>query len=318
VALRRQIGRRDALGALAGLALGAGVGVCAASQATAIRVGCGVADTTAEAYYATDEGFFARAGLNVAVTPYPSSGQVSTGVAGNALDIGVANTGNLADAIAHGAPFVVIAGAGLYSSKTPTGALCVAKNSPLRTAKDLEGKILAVPTLRDLTEVLCRSWIDRNGGDSTKVQIIEFPMAQMSAALERGNVAAALMAEPWLSSGLGKTTRIFSYAYNAIAPEFLVQLWFASRDFYHTNPDLVRRFSEAIYETARWANTHQAESAPILSKWSHADPATVEGMTRCRYATSLDPQLIDPVLAALYKYRAIDRPVSARALLAAT
>jgi NitT/TauT family transport system substrate-binding protein len=290
--------------------------VPAQAQTAALRVGCGVADTTAEAYYANDMSFFTKAGLDAQVTAYPSSGQVSTGVAGNALDVGVANTGLLADAIAHGAPFVVIAGGGMYSSKAPNGALCVAKSSALRTARDLEGRTVAVPTLRDLTEVLCRSWIDRNGGDSAKVKIIEFPMAQMSAALERGTVDAALMAEPWLSSGQAKTTRIFAYAYNAIAPEFVVQLWFASADFYHKNPVVIKRFVDAIYEAARWANAHQAESAPILSKWSHADLTTIEGMTRCRYATSLEPRLIDPVLAALYKYKAIDRLVTSQELLA--
>ncbi|HXP94309.1 MAG TPA: ABC transporter substrate-binding protein [Candidatus Binatia bacterium] len=281
-----------------------------------IRVGCGLADTTAEAYYAADVGFFTKAGLNVAVTPYPSSGQVMTGVAGNAIDVAVSNTGILADAIRHGAPFVVIAGGGLYSSKAPNGALCVAKNSPIKTAQDLDGKIIAVPTLKDLTEVICRSWIDQNGGDSSKARIIEFPMSQMSAALERGNVDAALLAEPWLSSGRKHNAQVLAYAYNAVAPQFVVQLWYASAEFYRNNTSLVKRFADVINETARWANTHQAESAPILARWSHADLTTIAGMTRCRYATGLDPKLIDPILTALYKYRTIDRPITAAELLA--
>src|SRR5215469_11623920 len=114
---------RSLAGAISASVLPAG----AQTPGPQIRVGSGLADTTAEAYYAADQGFFARAGLNVQVTPYPSSGQVMTGVAGNALDIAVSNTGLVADAIRHGAPFVVIAGGGMYSSKSPNGALCVAK-----------------------------------------------------------------------------------------------------------------------------------------------------------------------------------------------
>ncbi len=304
---------------LSSLAATAGTKALPARGETAsetIRVGCGLADTTAEAYYATDLGFFTKAGLNVAVTPYPSSGQVMTGVAANAVGVAVSNTGILADAIRHGAPFVVIAGGGLYSSKAPNGALCVAKNSPIKTAQDLDGKTIAVPTLKDLTEVIARSWIDKNGGDSSRARIIEFPMSQMSAALERGNVDAALLAEPWLSSGRRRNAQVLAYAYDAVAPEFVVQLWYASADFFRNNTALVKRFAEVINETARWANTHQTESAQILARWSHADLATIAGMTRCRYATGLDPKLIDPVLAALYKYKMIDRPITAAELLA--
>jgi NitT/TauT family transport system substrate-binding protein len=164
--------------------------------------------------------------------------------------------------------------------------------------------------------VICRSWIDRNGGDSSSVKIIEFPMSQMSAALDRGNVDAALIAEPWLSTGRKRNVAVLAYAYTAVAPEFMVQLWYASAEFYKNNPSLVKRFADVITETARWANGHQAESAPILARWAHADLTTISGMTRCRYSTSLDPKLIDPVLQALYKYKTIDRPITAEELLA--
>jgi len=288
----------------------------AQTPGTVVRVGCGVADTTAEAYYAADLGLFAKAGLNVQVTPYSSSGQVMTGVAGNAIDVAVSNTGILADAIRHGAPFVVIAGGGLYSSKAPNGALCVAKTAQIKGAKDLRGKIVAVPTLKDLTEVICRSWIDKNGGDSDEVRIIEFPMSQMSAALDRGNVDAALLAEPWLSSAKKRNVRVLAYAYDAVAPEFMVQLWYASSEFYKNNTAIVKRLAQTIMEAGRWANGHPAQSAPILARWSHADLATIAGMTRCRYATSLDPRLIDPVLQGLYKYHTIDKLITAEELLA--
>jgi NitT/TauT family transport system substrate-binding protein len=308
--------RRSFAASLAAFGGAAAVPALAQTPGPAIRVGCGVADTTAQAYYAADLGLFGKAGLNANVTPYPSSGQVMTAVAGNALDVAVSNTGILADAIRHGAPFVVIAGGGMYSSKAPNGALCVAKNATIAHAKDLEGKIVAVPTLKDLTEVICRSWIDKNGGDSSLVKIIEFPMSQMSAALDRGNVDAALLAEPWLSAAKRRNARVLAYAYDAVARDFLVQLWYASADFYRDNTALVKRFAAVINESARWANAHPSESAPILARWSHADLATIQGMTRCRYATSLDPGLIDPVLAALYKYKTIDRPITAAELLA--
>jgi hypothetical protein len=39
-------------------------------------------------------------------------------------------------------------------------------------------------------------------------------------------------------------------------------------------------------------------------------------MTRTRFATSLDPRLMQPVLDFAYKNGALDRPVDAKALIA--
>jgi hypothetical protein len=38
-------------------------------------------------------------------------------------------------------------------------------------------------------------------------------------------------------------------------------------------------------------------------------------MGRCQYATSLDAKLLDPVLAAMYKYNAIDKKLTAADLV---
>ena len=51
---------------------------------------------------------------------------------------------SLAAAVERGLPFALIAGAGLYSTAKPTSMMIVAKNSPLKTAKDLSGKTVAV------------------------------------------------------------------------------------------------------------------------------------------------------------------------------
>jgi len=55
---------------------------------------------------------------------------------------------------------VIIAPAALWTSDRPTSALVVAKNSPLASAKDFDGKTIAVNGLRNVTQV------DRKRGSS--------------------------------------------------------------------------------------------------------------------------------------------------------
>src|SRR5258708_36974156 len=82
----------------------------AAAQLQALRVGATANDTYAEAYYAADMGFFTKAGLAVELTTFPNGAAISAGIAAGALDIGVSNPVQLANAIVHGVPFVFIAG----------------------------------------------------------------------------------------------------------------------------------------------------------------------------------------------------------------
>ena len=72
----------------------------------------------------------------------------------------------------------------------------------------------------------------------------------------------------------------------------------------------------AIYETARWANSHPDESSTILAKYAKLDPAMLKKMARVPYGTSLTPDMIQRTLDLAYKYKAIERPINANTLIA--
>jgi NitT/TauT family transport system substrate-binding protein len=309
--------RRAALGALAAVAGAAALGTPARAEGPPVRIGVGNADTFAEGYYATDMGFFTKAGLTVDQQIFNSGGAILVAAGGNALDIGLSNTGNLATAIAHGAPFTLIAGAGMYTASNPTTVLMVALNSPLQKPADLVGKTIAVTALKDLTEVGTRAWLARSGVDPNSVKFVELSMNQMAAGLDRGTFDAAIIGEPFLSAVRGKTLRVFANAYDALGPQFLIANWFSTTDYVKKNPDVIRRFVASVYDTARWANANHPASGKILAKWAQMDPVAVSTMGRCQYATSLDAKLLDPVLAAMYKYNAIDKKLTAADLVTA-
>jgi len=161
-----------------------------------LRVAATANDTFAEAYYAQDMGFFKKAGLNVDLQTFANGASVTTAVGGNAADVGISNPVGLAGAFSHNAPFVLIAGGGMYSSKAPTTVMCVAKDSPLKTAKEFEGKTIAVSGLKDLTQLGAVAWLAQSGADTSKMQFVEIPFAEMGPALVRGTIAAAVISEP--------------------------------------------------------------------------------------------------------------------------
>lgn len=285
------------------------------AQAAAIRIGQNATDTFGEGYYANDLGSFKAAGLNVEVSTFPNGAAQAAACAGGAIEIGLGEATELANGIARGLPFGVFAGGSLYDSAAPVSALCIAPDSPIRVAKDFEGQTIAVPVLISLSSMAVKAWLVQNGADLTKVRFIELGQGAMAAGVARGTVAGAHIGEPALSAA-GTTIRKLATPYDAIAKQFLISDWFARREWMAANAEVLKRIIGVIYDTARWANEHHDASAVILAKYSKLELDRIRGMHRSRYATSLDPRFIQPVLDAAFTYGGLPRHFEAAELIA--
>jgi NitT/TauT family transport system substrate-binding protein len=272
-------------------------------------------DLYAQAYYAQDLGLFKAAGLDVEITTLANGGVTATALAGGSGDIGVSNTVQIATAIAKGLPLTVIAGAGMYTTKAPSTAICVTKASPLRTARDLEGKTLAVAALNDQSTVALKKWMTDNGADYKKVRMIELGYPEMIAALPAGRIDAAMLAEPWQTTARNGDDRLYAKPFDSIAPEFNIGVWATTRGWAQAHPDAVKRFAGAIYAAAKWANAHHDESALILAKYAKADPKVIGGMIRVVHSTGLEAAHIQPALDAAYQFQQLDKKMNASDLI---
>lgn len=272
-------------------------------------------DLYAGAYYAQAEGFFKRAGLDVDIKTLPNGNVVGTALAGGSGDIGISNVLQVADAYERGVPLTVIAGAGMYSTRAASTALCVNKSSPFKTAKDLEGKTIAVAALNDQTAVALRKWLTENGADYSKIHTIEMGYPAMIAALSAGRIDGAMLAEPFQTAARKGDARLFAKPFDAIAPEFNIGVWVTTRAWAKAHPDLAKKFADAIYATARWANTHHAESAQVLAKTAKADPEKMNGMIRALQSTDLTVAHLQPPLDAAYQFHLLSKKVDAADLI---
>jgi NitT/TauT family transport system substrate-binding protein len=288
-----------------------------AQQTPTIRIGQNVADTFGEGLYGVDGGIFAAAGINVEVQTFPNGAAQAAACIGGAIDVGLGEATELANAVVHGLPLAIFAGGGLYETATPSTVLCVAGNSTYRVAKDFEGQTIAVPAITALSSMAVKAWLVKNGANLARVTFIELPTIQMVPALERGTVAAAHFGEPFLSSA-GAAVRRLAAPYDAVGKRFLISDWFSTRGWLTANAALAKRMTDAIYTTARWANSHHDASAAILAKYTKIDVELIRKMRRVNFATSLEPQLIQPVLDTALTYGGLTRHVDASELIAAT
>jgi len=290
-------------------------GTASAQAPGVIRVIALPIDSGAQPFIAQAKGFFKKAGVDVTITPSTSNGAaVAAAVASGTADVGQSNIVSIAAAREQGLPFVIIAGSKLSVAALHQNALVVAAGSPIRTARDLNGKTIAVPGLKAIAAVGTGAWIDRNGGDSSTVKLLETPFSAMAAAVAAGRVDAADIPQPQLDDALkDKKLRVLADPYEAIAPQFLVGCWFTTASWAKAHPDLLRAFTSAMREAADWANRNPAETARIVGQLTHG-PVSLSALPR--YATTLDPKQMQPLLDAAARYGVLKSSLPAAELLA--
>jgi NitT/TauT family transport system substrate-binding protein len=271
------------------------------AQEATLRIATIPIDVGAEVFYARDAGFFKKAGIDAQIQPITNGGAIAAAVASGAVDVGFSNLVSIATAFKRGVPITIIAPAGLYSTKTPSSVCVVAQNSPIKSAKDLTGKVFATNGLKNIAEFGPRAWIDKNGGDSSTVSFIEMPFPAMSVALAQGHIAAALLAEP-SATEFKSSTRVLSKCFDGIAPNFMISAYIATTKWANAHPDLVQKFQQAIRETAAWANKNHDKTAEMLAKEAKISPDVVRAMNRSVYPERTDPAMIQPVIDVTAKY----------------
>jgi NitT/TauT family transport system substrate-binding protein len=268
-----------------------------------------------EAFYGKEIGIFQKHGLDVTVSTADNGGVVIAAVVGGSSDIGYTNIISLEIAHKNGVPIQAIAPAGLFdASEKPAAFVLVKKDSPLKTAADLSGKTIAMSPLKSLGEVGVDAWLDKSGGDSSKVKYVELPFPAMQAALDQGRVDAAFMIEPFATRSLS-TSRVIGQPFASIAPAFIQGAWFTTTAWADAHPAIVKRFADAMAETRDWAAKDTTKRAGILSKYTGVDVAVLEAIPRQNFAKSLTAALLQSTIDASAKYKVLSSSFSADDLI---
>jgi ABC-type nitrate/sulfonate/bicarbonate transport system substrate-binding protein len=287
-----------------------------AAQTASLKVATLPIDQGAQAYFAADLGMFTRAGMNVDVQSLKFGQAVAAAVAGGAMQIGQSNITSLAVAYERGLPFKLIAGAGLFNTKKPTSYFLVLKNSPVKTAKDLNGKTVGCNGLKNITQLSIQLWVDKNRGDSSTIKFVEMPFTEMEPALVQNRVDAALLADPDATTAMALGhTRILSVPFDALGQEWMIGAWFAKADWIAANGDVTKRFASVMREAAVWGNKPQnyAQSAAILEKYTKV---RVGSANRIAFADKLDPAWIQPQIDMAARYKVLKASFPAADLIA--
>jgi len=279
-----------------------------------VRAGTIPADVAAVVEFARDRGYFSAAGLDVQIQTFQSGPVIAPAVVGGSLDVGAANTGSLAGAVERGLPLRIFAPSSQVGPNTSTDVIMVKADSPIKTAADVNGKTVAIVAMKTVQHALFLAWVDKNGGDSKTVKLIEIPFPEMGTALATGRVDVAIPSEPFTSQDRAGN-RVIGNCYEALTSQMLLFGFFATEAWLAANKDTALKFAAGIKQAATWANANQKASALLLTKFTDLAPAVANTMGRATYATTLDPAMIDPAIEYMVKYGFLPKPIDTSALI---
>jgi NitT/TauT family transport system substrate-binding protein len=282
------------------------------SQETPIRVGINMTTSTAAPWYAADTGIFRRFGLNVTIQTLNGGAAIAAAVASGDLDIGSSNMLSLGNAVARGIPIKAVAPGFLYDPAVPPSQVFVAANGPIRSGKDLNGKIVCGISVGGIDQLAISAWIDKNGGDSSTTKFVELPASALIEGVDSGRVAACTIPEPYATDALtGRKLRSLGSTFDGIAPGFMLVAYFATTEWLTKNPALAKRFHDAIAEASLWVSTHPEEAAAIERKYMKTTIVRV----REKASRALSPELLQPVFDSAAKYKLLPRALSANEVI---
>jgi NitT/TauT family transport system substrate-binding protein len=308
--------RRGFIALAAGFAATARYAGAQAPSMVSLRVASAPDEDVLGALWAQKSGIFRKYGLDVNIQLMNSGAAVGAAVVGGSIDIGKSSLISLISAHMRNIPFVLIAPAGVYNSKAPIVGLLVKKGSPLRTARDLDGKTISVPSLNDQYAIAIKAYMDKHGGDSSSLKFLELPNSAVPQALAEGRIDAASIANPILSEALASgNVELIGRTFDAIGPHFIQACYFTTSDYANRNRDVVERFARAIAESGAYCNAHPSETVATLSAFTKVPESVISHMTRTEIGTTLDPKEIQPLIDAAAKYKAISAAFDARAMI---
>ena len=292
-------------------------GAAAADDLKAVRVLSVPSDGAKSVLYAQKANLFRKRGLQADIAPMGSGAAIFAAVLGGSAEFGAGNLFAVFAAYAHNIPLRIVAPIAIYTSDHADTFLLVGTNSAIRSARDLNGKILGTNDANDISSLSTRAWMDSHGGDGKSLRMIELKATEQLASLDAGRIDCAVLKPPYLTVALesGKF-RALGKPLDAIAPRFLLSCWVATLDYIAKNPEIVGAFAAGLAEAARYTNANQASTIELVAAFSGQDPAVLGHGVRSISAESIALPDVQRPLDFAYKYGLIDKSFDASDVLA--
>lgn len=240
-------------------------------------------------YVAMKHKFFDQEGLNVQIKPVAQSILALPALQKGQVDvIAGANYVTFLQANEKGVLKLRIVADGAANASRFTEVL-VMPNSPIKQAKDLEGKTLAVNILNNIQSLTTNQVLKANNVDPSKVKYRAVPFPQMGAALQKGQIDAVNTAEPFGTDFQRKLgARMVVDVGGPPVTDLPISGYVSTQQFVDKNPKTAAAFQRAIQKAQQLISTDRKQAEAVLPSYAHIDAQTASVLSLPGYPTSLN------------------------------
>lgn len=226
-------------------------------------------------YVAYEKGFFE--GIDVEIVDTVAGGatavqMVSSGDVQGAL----LSTMALINARASGLPVVGVADIQSAFADAPLEQFFVRKDSGIESIADLKGKKIAINLVKSSFHYTWIMALENAGLTEDDVQFVNLSFDQQEAALERGDVDAIGLMQPYTKSARENENLKMLYTdVDAFGERQFCEI-FINSVYAENNPEQAEAFVAGIVKATEWIENNQEEAKKIISKYTGIDPQFID------------------------------------------
>ncbi|TWP32974.1 ABC transporter substrate-binding protein [Leekyejoonella antrihumi] len=260
-------------------------------------------------YLGVKKGFYKDHGLRLDLIPMQSGTAAISAVMSGSVDFGLATPIAVAQARAKGLPIRFVAPS---EQRVPSiNGLVVKANSRLHNAKDLDGKTIALSSLKTQPQFNITAFGTMHGADPGSWKLISMATPDMLKALGADRIDAAYMAEPFLTQAKESGYRVIinDPLKSVIGEKAMVSAWFSQDKTIKAKPNLMTEFVAATAEANTYSNKHHDELRGIIPSYTKLPKKVVSKITLPVYAPTLNRETMKKTVSLGVKYGFVDKPV---------
>jgi NitT/TauT family transport system substrate-binding protein len=166
-------------------------------------------------------------------------------------------------------------------------------DSDIQAPADLEGKTIAINTLNNISQLTVTAALDSEGVDTSTINFVEVPLPDMVGQLEAGQIDAAGLVEPLVTTGRNAGQRMLIHDRVATEPEMTIATYFTSTSYLEENPDIVEAFVRAMNRSLEYATENPDEARQAIADYTEIPPDVLAEVVLPLWQTDLNQASIE-------------------------
>ena len=162
-----------------------------------------------------------------------------------------------------------------YLGHRDGSTVMVRKDLPVKSLKDLAGRVFAIPSKYSNQYLVIRKLMKDEGVDPGSIRFVELPPPDMPGALAAKAIDAYFIGEPHAARAeLDGSGRVLYHAKD-IWPHFISCVLVVTENLIAERPAVVRDLVRGIAESGEWADTHRVEAARLVAPYFRQDESLI-------------------------------------------